>query len=219
MLAMEEGCVMSILDAIVIKEGTRDELMAVSNLAMRCLNLNGKNRPTMKEVALERDVLGAALCVLPSALSTMANRDPTWNMDTGDLYPVTSPSLTPHALLSVSPSTWHQCLGHPGEDVLRFLKSRQYLSYNKEKSSHLCHACQLEKHVRLPFTSSNSIVTLSFEIVHSDIWTSPIASYGGFKYYLLQPLASLQFFCAYTDADWAEMPYYLAIIASVNVFS
>ncbi|GJS86815.1 ribonuclease H-like domain-containing protein [Tanacetum coccineum] len=103
----------------------------------------------------------------------------------GDLYPVTSPSPTPHALLSMSPSTWHQCLGHPGEDVLRSLKSHQYISYNKEKSLHLCHACQLGKHVRLPFTSSDSIITRSFEIVHSDIWTSPIASSGGFKYYVL----------------------------------
>ncbi|GJT83636.1 ribonuclease H-like domain-containing protein [Tanacetum coccineum] len=103
----------------------------------------------------------------------------------GDLYPVTSPSPTPHVFLSVSPSTWHQRLGHPGEDVLRSLKSRQYISYNKEKSSHLCHACQLGKHVRLPFTSSNSSVTCSFEIVHYDIWTSPIASSGGFKYYVL----------------------------------
>ncbi|KAJ9541349.1 hypothetical protein OSB04_027855 [Centaurea solstitialis] len=53
MLAMEEGRVMSIFDALVIKEGTRDELLAVANLAMRCLNSNGKNRPTMKEVEVE----------------------------------------------------------------------------------------------------------------------------------------------------------------------
>ncbi|GJR23988.1 ribonuclease H-like domain-containing protein [Tanacetum coccineum] len=56
----------------------------------------------------------------------------------GDLYPVTQPSLTPHALLSVSTTTWRQRLGHPGE-----------------------------------------------EIVHSDSWTSPIVSSGGFKYYVL----------------------------------
>ncbi|GJV38887.1 ribonuclease H-like domain-containing protein [Tanacetum coccineum] len=87
----------------------------------------------------------------------------------GDLYPVTPPSPTSHALLSVSPSTWHQRLGHPGEDVLRSLMSRQFISCNKEKSSHLCHACQLGKHVRLLFASSDSIVTRSFEIVHSDI--------------------------------------------------
>ncbi|KAJ9541313.1 hypothetical protein OSB04_027819 [Centaurea solstitialis] len=57
MLAMEEGHVMSIFDAKVIKEDTRDELLAVANLAMRCLNLNGKNRPTMKEVAVELEII------------------------------------------------------------------------------------------------------------------------------------------------------------------
>ncbi|GKC48257.1 ribonuclease H-like domain-containing protein [Tanacetum coccineum] len=34
----------------------------------------------------------------------------------GDLYPVTQPSITPHALLSVSTTTWHQRLGHPEEE-------------------------------------------------------------------------------------------------------
>ncbi|KAI3747320.1 hypothetical protein L6452_09774 [Arctium lappa] len=53
MLAMEEGRVMSIIDAMVIKEGTRDEILIIANLAMRCLNLNGKSRPTMKEVVAE----------------------------------------------------------------------------------------------------------------------------------------------------------------------
>ncbi|KAI3747313.1 hypothetical protein L6452_09767 [Arctium lappa] len=57
MLAMEEGRVMSIFDAIVIREGTRDELLSVANVAMRCLFLNGKNRPTMKEVAVELEAI------------------------------------------------------------------------------------------------------------------------------------------------------------------
>ncbi|KAM0038686.1 putative protein kinase RLK-Pelle-WAK family [Helianthus debilis subsp. tardiflorus] len=57
MSAMEEGRVMSIFDAMVIKEGTRDELMNVANLAMRCLSLNGRYRPTMKEVALELETI------------------------------------------------------------------------------------------------------------------------------------------------------------------
>ncbi|KAJ0659791.1 putative protein kinase RLK-Pelle-WAK family [Helianthus annuus] len=57
MLAMEEGRVMSIFDAVVIKEGTRDELLMVANLAMRCLNMNGKYRPTMKEVAIELETI------------------------------------------------------------------------------------------------------------------------------------------------------------------
>ncbi|XP_071731195.1 wall-associated receptor kinase-like 1 [Rutidosis leptorrhynchoides] len=53
MVAMEEGQVMSIIDTRIVNEGYRGEIMAVANLAMRCLNLNGKNRPTMKEVASE----------------------------------------------------------------------------------------------------------------------------------------------------------------------
>ncbi|KAL9995444.1 putative protein kinase RLK-Pelle-WAK family [Helianthus debilis subsp. tardiflorus] len=57
MLAMEEERVMSIFDATVIKEGTRDELLVVANLAMRCLNLNGRYRPTMKEVATELETI------------------------------------------------------------------------------------------------------------------------------------------------------------------
>ncbi|KAM0038861.1 putative protein kinase RLK-Pelle-WAK family [Helianthus debilis subsp. tardiflorus] len=56
-MAMEERRVMSIFDAIVIKEGTRDELLIVANLAMQCLNMNGKYRPTMKEVAIELETI------------------------------------------------------------------------------------------------------------------------------------------------------------------
>lgn len=49
----------------------------------------------------------------------------------------------------------------------------------------LCHACQLGKHVRLPLVSSESIVNSLFDIVHSDLWTSPLPSISGIKYYVL----------------------------------
>ncbi|GJW05934.1 ribonuclease H-like domain-containing protein [Tanacetum coccineum] len=103
---------------------------------------------------------------------------------TGDLYPVTAPSPIPHAFL-VSQHTWHQRLGHPGSEVLRRLVSSNSISCNKEKSPVLCHACQLGKHVRLPFVSSNTVVSSCFDIIHSDVWTSPIPSLSGFKYYVL----------------------------------
>ncbi|GJW25439.1 ribonuclease H-like domain-containing protein [Tanacetum coccineum] len=70
---------------------------------------------------------------------------------TGDLYPVTAPSPIPHAFL-VSQHTWHQRLGHPGVK------------------------CCLGKHVRLPFVSSNTVISSCFDIIHSDVWTSPIPS-------------------------------------------
>ncbi|GJR29052.1 ribonuclease H-like domain-containing protein [Tanacetum coccineum] len=103
---------------------------------------------------------------------------------TVDLYPVTSLSLIPHSFL-ISQHTWHQRLGHPISDVLRRLVSNNVISCNKEKPHVLCHACQLGKHVRLPFVSSSTIVTSCFDIIHSDVWTSPIRSLSGSKYYVL----------------------------------
>ncbi|GJW12303.1 ribonuclease H-like domain-containing protein [Tanacetum coccineum] len=101
----------------------------------------------------------------------------------GDLYPVTKPSTPLIAFLSTSASTWHQRLGHPGDQVLRSLVSSRFISCNKEKSLHICYAFQLGKHVKLPFHSSDSIVDQCFDIIHSDLWTSPIISSSGFKYY------------------------------------
>nr|GEX72053.1 ribonuclease H-like domain-containing protein [Tanacetum cinerariifolium] len=99
---------------------------------------------------------------------------------TGDLYHVRAPSPIPHAFL-VSQHTWHQRLGHPGSDVLCRLVSNNVISCNKDKPFVLCHACQLGKYMRLPFVSSNNIVSSCFDIVHSDVWTSPIPSLSVFE--------------------------------------
>ncbi|GKB38996.1 ribonuclease H-like domain-containing protein [Tanacetum coccineum] len=77
---------------------------------------------------------------------------------TGDHYPVTSPSPIHHAFL-VSQHTWHQRLGHLGGEVLRRLVSSNFISSNKEKPPILCHACQLGKHVKLPFVSSDTVIS------------------------------------------------------------
>jgi hypothetical protein len=50
---------------------------------------------------------------------------------------------------------------------------------------HLCHACQLGRHVRLPFPISSSRATGTFDLIHCDVWTSPVISISGYKYYLL----------------------------------
>nr|GEZ11478.1 hybrid signal transduction histidine kinase M [Tanacetum cinerariifolium] len=92
----------------------------------------------------------------------------------GDLYPVTRPSTLPAAFVSTSSSTWQQRLGHPGDEVLRSLSLRHFISCNKTKSTHIFHACQLGKHVKLSFHNSTSLVKQYFDIIHSDLWTSPI---------------------------------------------
>ncbi|GKB39744.1 hypothetical protein Tco_0884686 [Tanacetum coccineum] len=51
-------------------------------------------------------------------------------------------------------TTWHRRLGHPGDDA---------------------------NMLKLPFYNSESSVDSVFEIIHSDIWTSPISSENGIK--------------------------------------
>ncbi|KAL6227885.1 hypothetical protein ACLB2K_001840 [Fragaria x ananassa] len=51
--SMEENSVFGIIDERVMKDGGKEEIMAAANLARRCLDLNGKKRPTMKEVAVK----------------------------------------------------------------------------------------------------------------------------------------------------------------------
>ncbi|GJR09421.1 ribonuclease H-like domain-containing protein [Tanacetum coccineum] len=94
---------------------------------------------------------------------------------TGDLYPVTASSLISQAFL-VSQHTWHQRLRHPRSKVICRLVSHNFILCNKEKLPVICHACQLGKHVRLSFASSYIVVTSCFDIIHSDVWTSPISS-------------------------------------------
>ena len=52
-LSMKEDHLFDILDDRVKKEGDKEEVIIVANLAKRCLHLNGKKRPTMREVVIE----------------------------------------------------------------------------------------------------------------------------------------------------------------------
>ncbi|KAF5457934.1 hypothetical protein F2P56_022005 [Juglans regia] len=51
--SMEGNNLFDILDNRVLKEAEKEKIIAVANLAKRCLNLNGKERPSMKEVGRE----------------------------------------------------------------------------------------------------------------------------------------------------------------------
>ncbi|MBA0870446.1 hypothetical protein Goshw_012605 [Gossypium schwendimanii] len=51
--SMEENHLLDIVDVEIGKDNQKDEVVAVAELAKRCLNLDGRYRPTMKEVAME----------------------------------------------------------------------------------------------------------------------------------------------------------------------
>jgi hypothetical protein len=50
---------------------------------------------------------------------------------------------------------------------------------------HLCEPCQLAKSKKLPFSSSRRVSKAPLEIVHSDVWTSPVVSISGCRYCVL----------------------------------
>jgi hypothetical protein len=56
---------------------------------------------------------------------------------------------------------------------------------NKSHSDTLSYACQLGHHTRLFFHTSLSHTTRPFDLIHCDLWTSPVFSVSGYKYYLV----------------------------------
>jgi len=111
----------------------------------------------------------------------------------GDLYPIqgssapfaATPAPPATALLASTDSTiWHARLGHLGQDTLQRLSHSIGFSCTKS-SRHTCHACRLGKHVRLPFSASNNVSAFPFQLLHCDVWTSPILSNSGYQYYLV----------------------------------
>ncbi|KAJ6392995.1 hypothetical protein OIU77_022467 [Salix suchowensis] len=52
-LLMEENRILDILDERLVEQDREEQVIVVANLARKCLNLNGRSRPTMREVAIE----------------------------------------------------------------------------------------------------------------------------------------------------------------------
>jgi len=106
----------------------------------------------------------------------------------GPLYTLQLPSSSSGSCALVatpSPTTWHRRLGHPGKAALQRLAQTSSIVCSKPDDDSICHACQLGRHVRLPFTSSLSRAIKFFDLIHCDLWTSPVISVSGFKYYLV----------------------------------
>lgn len=57
LVSMKTNTLFQILDPRVVREGSLEQLQAIGLLVKRCLNMNGYDRPTMKEVAMELEGL------------------------------------------------------------------------------------------------------------------------------------------------------------------
>jgi transposase InsO family protein len=81
---------------------------------------------------------------------------------------------------------WHSRLGHPAESVINRLLQQSLLPYTGSvKHTQLCDSCQVSKSKKLPFLSSDRVSTHPLDLIHSDVWTSPVVSIGGCKFYVV----------------------------------
>jgi transposase InsO family protein len=53
-----------------------------------------------------------------------------------------------------------------------------------DKNKLVCDACEFGKHTRAFYISRGLRSTLPFVLVHSDVWTSPVVSISGMKYFV-----------------------------------
>jgi hypothetical protein len=100
----------------------------------------------------------------------------------GDLYPITTrpntTTLPPSTFAASSTKLWYNRLGHQGTPILSPLHRNKSLLCNKFRNIFFCHSCPLGKQIKLPFYDSMSFTLFPFDIVHSDLWTSPVLSSG-----------------------------------------
>uniref|UniRef100_A0A453GJS8 Integrase catalytic domain-containing protein n=1 Tax=Aegilops tauschii subsp. strangulata TaxID=200361 RepID=A0A453GJS8_AEGTS len=104
----------------------------------------------------------------------------------GDLYPFVGNKPAPASALLAATSSdlWHRRLGHPGAHT--FSSLAKHFPHDCNKAPHSpCNACQLGRQPRLPFPSSFSKIYAPFDLIHCDLWTSPVVSFSGFQYYLV----------------------------------
>ena len=88
--------------------------------------------------------------------------------------------------VKTSLSTWHNRLGHPAYSVIQQLLRNSHLSVSSsQKQDNLCEPCQLAKSKKLPFPNSNRISQFPLQLIHSDVWTSPVQSLSGCRFYVL----------------------------------
>ncbi|KAE8716977.1 cytochrome P450 71A9-like [Hibiscus syriacus] len=79
---------------------------------------------------------------------------------------------------------WHKKLGHMSEQGMKVLAEKKLLPSLTKVSLTLFEHCITSKQHRLKFNTSNSKGKSVLELVHSDVWQTPVTSLGGAKYFV-----------------------------------
>ena len=103
-------------------------------------------------------------------------------------WPTESSSVLNNVLVfssfKTSRSGWHSRLGHPNSQTLGHMISSFHLPVSS-LSSLPCNSCHSNKTHKLPFSNTTLSSSRPLDIIFSDVWTSPIHSIDGYKYFVL----------------------------------
>nr|GEY37866.1 hypothetical protein [Tanacetum cinerariifolium] len=120
----------------------------------------------------------------------------------GDLYPVIKSSNLPVGFVYTSSSTWHQRLGHPGDEVLRSLTSHHFISCNKEESAHVCMLVNLT-----PVDIDSKLRPDGVPVQDPTLYRSLAGALGTLKLSLHLYASATTSLVGYTDVDWVGCPF------------
>jgi hypothetical protein len=95
-------------------------------------------------------------------------------------------SFTASIGVTAAINVWHLQLVHPLTPVLQQLLQKSFLTVtDPTKIQTLCEPCNLSKSKKLPFLASSHVSYGPLELIHSDVWASPVMSIGGCKFYVV----------------------------------
>jgi len=100
-------------------------------------------------------------------------------------WPPSAPLIAFFSIKTTS-FNWHHRLGHPALPILKHIISKHALDLASSRMLQFsCNACHCNKSHKLSFSMSTLTSTRPLQIIFSDVWTSPILSSDGFKYYII----------------------------------
>ena len=82
-------------------------------------------------------------------------------------------------------SLWHSRLGHPALPILNSVVLKSLLPLSNKDSNFHCTDCLVSKSHKTPFSQTSLTSSHPLELVFSDVWTSPVFSVDGYKYYVI----------------------------------
>ena len=70
-------------------------------------------------------------------------------------------------------------------EMFNYLRKNKFICCELFNSSVVCDFSVLGNHIKMPFFDSQTTTLMPFDILHKDLWTSPILGPAGHKYHVL----------------------------------